>query len=81
MLSTPAEVDAWLTEAGWYPGRDVGNDAIGAIAAVVERYRAYGVEIDPSAAALAFIREHAFLRAVIDAAPENFAVFAPRLVF
>ncbi|WP_404949367.1 SUKH-3 domain-containing protein [Streptomyces sp. ARC14] len=81
MLSTPAEVDAWLTEAGWYPGRDVGNDAIGAIAAVVERYRAYGIDIEPSAAALAFIREHAFLLAVIDTAPENFAIFTPRLAF
>ncbi|MFD3415896.1 SUKH-3 domain-containing protein [Streptomyces cyaneofuscatus] len=73
MLSTHAEVDAWLTEAGWYPGRDVGDEAVDAVAAVLERYRAYGVDIEPSVAALTFIREHAFLRAVIDTAPENFA--------
>ncbi len=81
MLSTPEEVDAWLTEAGWYAGRDVRDESTGAVAAVVGRYRAYGVDIEPSAAALAFIREHAFLRAVIDTAPENFAVFTPHLVF
>lgn len=81
MLSTPDEVEAWLTEAGWYAGRDVGSEAADAIAAVVERYRAYGVDIEPSAPARAFIREHAFLRAVIDTAPENFAIFTPHLVF
>ncbi|MEV8389787.1 MULTISPECIES: SUKH-3 domain-containing protein [unclassified Streptomyces] len=81
ILSTAEEVDAWLTEAGWHPGRDVGEEASEAIAAVVERYRSYGVDIEPSAPALAFIREHAFLRAVIDTAPENFAIFTPHLVF
>ncbi|MET7869087.1 SUKH-3 domain-containing protein [Streptomyces cyaneofuscatus] len=81
ILSTPDEVDAWLTEAGWYSGRDVGSEAADVIAAVVERYRAYGVDIEPSAAAQAFIREHAFLRVVIDTAPENFAIFTPHLVF
>ncbi|MEV6421353.1 SUKH-3 domain-containing protein [Streptomyces sp. NPDC051662] len=79
--STAEEVDAWLTEAGWHPGRDAGEDACAAIAAVIERYRSYGVEIEPSAPAVAFIREHAFLRAVIDTAPENYAIFTPRLVF
>ncbi|MEU7277318.1 SUKH-3 domain-containing protein [Streptomyces sp. NPDC045431] len=81
ILSTPQEVDAWLREAGWHPGRDVGEQAAEAIATVVERYRTYGVDIQPSMPALAFIREHAFLRAVIDTAPENRVVFTPHLVF
>lgn len=82
ILSTAEEVDRWLAEAGWHPGRDVGEGAsTDAIAAVVERYRTYDVGIEPSAPALAFIREHAFLRAVIDTAPENFAIFTPHLVF
>ncbi|MFD9543094.1 SUKH-3 domain-containing protein [Streptomyces sp. NPDC060022] len=82
ILSTVEEVDAWLAEAGWHPGRDVGEEAsTDAITTVVERYRVYGVGIEPSAPALAFIREHAFLRAVIDTAPENFAIFTPHLVF
>ncbi|MER8070164.1 SUKH-3 domain-containing protein [Streptomyces sp. NPDC094034] len=81
ILSTAEEVDAWLTEAGWHPERDVGEEASEAVAAVVERYRSYGVDIEPSPSALAFIREHAFLRAVIDTAPENFAIFTPHLVF
>ncbi|MFD7286726.1 SUKH-3 domain-containing protein [Streptomyces sp. NPDC059863] len=81
VLSTAAEVDVWLAEAGWHPGRDVGEEARDAVAAVIERYRSYGVAVEPSAPALAFIREHAFLRAVIDTAPENFAIFTPRLVF
>ena len=82
VLSTVEEVDGWLTRGGWYPGRDVGEEAsTEAIAAVVERYWAYGVEIEPPAPALAFIREHAFLRAVIDTAPENFAIFTPHIVF
>ncbi|MEU1211445.1 SUKH-3 domain-containing protein [Streptomyces sp. NPDC005791] len=81
ILSTAEEVDAWLSEAGWYPGRDVEDEASDAVSAVVERYRSYGVEIEPSAPALAFSREHALLRAVIDTAPENFVVFTPHLVF
>lgn len=81
ILSTAEEVDAWLSEAGWHPGRNVGDEASEAISAVIDRYRSYGVDIEPSAPALAFIREHAFLRAVIDTAPENFAVFTPHLVF
>ncbi|MEU0299294.1 SUKH-3 domain-containing protein [Streptomyces sp. NPDC006175] len=74
-------MDAWLTEAGWYPGRNVGEEADRAITAAVERYRSYGVEISPSGPALAFVQEHAFLRAVIDTAPENLAIFTPHLVF
>ncbi|MCQ0024082.1 SUKH-3 domain-containing protein [Streptomyces somaliensis DSM 40738] len=81
ILSSAEEVDAWLAKAGWYPGRDVGEEAAEAVMTVVERYRSYGVEIEPSAPALAFVREHAFLRAVIDTAPENIAVFTPHLVF
>ncbi|MFI9018114.1 SUKH-3 domain-containing protein [Streptomyces griseus] len=81
ILSTVEEVDAWLTEAGWYPGRDAAQEAAEAVATVTDRYRAYGVEIEPSAAALSFIREHVSLRAVIDTAPENFAIFTPHLVF
>ncbi|MFG2759106.1 SUKH-3 domain-containing protein [Streptomyces wuyuanensis] len=81
ILYSAEEVDEWLAGAGWEPGRDVGEKASEAIAAVVERYRSYGVDIEPSPPALAFIKEHAFLRAVIDTAPENFAVFTPHLVF
>ncbi|MFJ9113235.1 SUKH-3 domain-containing protein [Streptomyces sp. NPDC102283] len=81
LLSTAEEVDAWLTEAGWYPGRDAAREAAEAVATVTGRYRAYGVDIEPSAAALAFIREHVSLRAVIDTAPENVAVLTPHLVF
>ncbi|MGW8986854.1 SUKH-3 domain-containing protein [Streptomyces parvus] len=75
------EVDAWLAEAGWSPGRDAEREAAQAVATVADRYRAYGVDIEPSAAALAFVREHVSLRAVIDTAPENFVVFTPHLVF
>ncbi|MFJ9318458.1 SUKH-3 domain-containing protein [Streptomyces globisporus] len=81
MLSTVEEVDAWPAEAGWYPGRDAGREAAQAVAMVADRYRAYGVDIEPTAAALAFVHEHVSLRAVIDTAPENFAVFTPHLVF
>ncbi len=81
ILSTPEEVDAWLAEAGWYPGRGAEKEAAEAVATVIGRYRAYGVDIEPSAAALAFVREHVSLQAVIDTAPENFAVFTPHLVF
>ncbi|MFJ1590033.1 SUKH-3 domain-containing protein [Kitasatospora albolonga] len=80
-LRTAEEVDAWLAEAGWYPGRDAEEEAAEAVATVIGRYRAYGVDIAPSAVALAFIREHVSLRAVIDTAPENFAIFTPHLVF
>ncbi|MFD3999138.1 SUKH-3 domain-containing protein [Streptomyces rubiginosohelvolus] len=81
ILSTPEGVDAWLAEAGWYPGRGAEKEAAEAVATVIGRYRAYGVDIEPSAAALAFVREHVSLQAVIDTAPENFAVFTPHLVF
>ncbi|MGW8487495.1 SUKH-3 domain-containing protein [Streptomyces sp. NPDC055886] len=78
ILSTVEEVDAWLAEAGWYPGRDAEKAAAEAVATVIGRYRAYGVDIEPPAAALAFVREHVSLQAVIDTAPENFAVLSGR---
>ncbi|MFF8984392.1 SUKH-3 domain-containing protein [Streptomyces globisporus] len=40
ILSTVEEVDAWLAEAGWYPGRDAGREAAQAVAIVADRYRA-----------------------------------------
>ncbi|MGW0603789.1 SUKH-3 domain-containing protein [Streptomyces sp. NPDC002640] len=75
-------MDAWLTEAGWHPGRDVGKAAAAeAVDAVIQQYGNYGVDIEPSGPALAFIREHAFLKAVMDTQPENYAVFTPSLVY
>ncbi|MYY12373.1 hypothetical protein GT204_26580 [Streptomyces sp. SID4919] len=81
-LTTPAAIDAWLTEGGWHPGRDVGEDAASeAIAAVVETYRTEGVDIAPSAPAVTFIREHAFVKVLKQADPDDYVEFKPILAF
>ncbi|MFE0424998.1 SUKH-3 domain-containing protein [Streptomyces sp. NPDC058953] len=80
ILKTVEEVDAWLTGAGWHPGRDVGDAAVAeAVDKVVGQYRAQGLDIAPSAPALAFIREYLGLKALIGTGPEEFAVFTPWL--
>ncbi|MEU3600305.1 SUKH-3 domain-containing protein [Streptomyces sp. NPDC006798] len=80
ILKTVEEVDAWLTGAGWHPGRDVGDQAVAeAVTKVVDQYRAQGLELTPSAPALAFLREYLDLKALIGTEPEEFAVFTPWL--
>ncbi|MDX3850285.1 SUKH-3 domain-containing protein [Streptomyces sp. AK02-01A] len=81
ILSTPEEVDAWLAESGWHPGRDIGDQAQELMRTVMERYQAYGVRLEPTDTATAFVREHGLLRPLIDDAPENIAVLTPHLVF
>ncbi|MFI6524125.1 SUKH-3 domain-containing protein [Streptomyces uncialis] len=84
-LTTPEEIDGWLAEGGWHPGRDIGAQAASeAIAAVVEAYRkdgTDGVDIAPSSPAVAFIREHAFIKVLKQADPDDYAEFGPVLAF
>ncbi|MGW1143750.1 SUKH-3 domain-containing protein [Streptomyces sp. NPDC002454] len=81
-LTTPAEIDAWLAEGGWHSGRDIGEQAAReAMEAVIDDYRAEGVDIAPSAAAVAFVREHAFIKVLKQANPDDYADFTPILAF
>ncbi|WP_426366829.1 SUKH-3 domain-containing protein [Streptomyces sp. E-08] len=77
----PADVDAWFAEGGWYPGRNVAEQAAAFVAEVVEETRRYGHPVEPFAAATAFLAEHAGVRLTIDARREEYLYFKPVIVW
>ncbi|MFJ6579411.1 SUKH-3 domain-containing protein [Streptomyces sp. NPDC091368] len=78
---TPADIDAWFAEGGWYPGRDVAGRAAVFVAEVVEETRRYGHPVEPFAAATDFLAEHAGVRLTIDARREEYLRFEPVVVW
>ncbi|MFE2013478.1 SUKH-3 domain-containing protein [Streptomyces sp. NPDC059491] len=77
----PADVDAWFGEHGWYPGRNVAEQAAAFVAEVVEESRNDGFPVEPFAAAMDFLAEHAGLRLTVDARREEYLHFTPALVW
>ncbi|MFF0478173.1 SUKH-3 domain-containing protein [Streptomyces sp. NPDC004284] len=77
----PADVDAWFAEHGWFPGRNVAEQAAARMAEVVEETRNDGFPVEPFAAATAFLTEHEGLRLTIDARREEYLHFTPRVVW
>ncbi|MFE5597237.1 SUKH-3 domain-containing protein [Streptomyces sp. NPDC056549] len=78
---TPADVDAWFTEGGWYPGRNVAAQAAAFVAEAVEESHRSGHPVEPFAAATAFLAEHAGVRLTIDARREEYLYFEPVIVW
>ncbi|GAA2303287.1 SUKH-3 domain-containing protein [Streptomyces kunmingensis] len=81
VLKTPEEVDAWLSNAGWYPGRRCADLAAAEVASVLQDFLDDGgslVVIDP---ALDFLREHVGLVAPRHASTDDRVEFNPRLMY
>ncbi|MET9675848.1 SUKH-3 domain-containing protein [Streptomyces sp. NPDC006482] len=80
-LNTPADVDAWFGEFGWFPGRNVADRIPAIVAEITEECRSEGFPLEPFAAATDFLTEHAGLRVTIDARRKEYLEFLPALVW
>ncbi|MFG3042099.1 SUKH-3 domain-containing protein [Streptomyces sp. NPDC048330] len=74
---SPADVDAWFGEHGWYPGRNVAEQAAAFVAEVVEESRRSGHPVEPFAAATEFLTEHAGLRVTHEVRRQEHLHFTP----
>lgn len=79
-MNTPEDVDAWFREHGWFPGRDVAEQAAAFVAEVVEETRNAGFPVEPFTAATEFLAEHAGLRLTLDARRGDHLHFEPVIV-
>ncbi|WP_330331889.1 SUKH-3 domain-containing protein [Streptomyces sp. NBC_00536] len=75
------EVEAWLTEVGWYPGRDIGDQVPELLRVVTDKYAAEGFPIDPIQAAVEFLREYGLLQLTIPGEPTAILVFTPHWIY
>ncbi|MFB9396647.1 SUKH-3 domain-containing protein [Streptomyces echinatus] len=64
-------MDAWLTKAGWHPGRRCDGIAAAEAESAVESFRNDGGSLDVIAPALDFLREHVGLVAPLHTSPED----------
>ncbi|ALO11642.1 hypothetical protein AQF52_6049 [Streptomyces venezuelae] len=80
-LNTPADVDAWFGEYGWFPGRNVADQVPAIVAEITEECRSEGFPLESFAAATDFLTEHAGLQVTIDVPRKEYLEFAPALVW
>ncbi|MFD7028271.1 SUKH-3 domain-containing protein [Streptomyces sp. NPDC059917] len=78
---TPAEVEAALTEVGWHPGRDIGDEVPALLRVVTEKYAAEGFPLEPIPTAVAFLREYGLLKLTIPGEPTATLVLAPHWIY
>ncbi|CAM5387733.1 SUKH-3 domain-containing protein [Streptomyces narbonensis] len=76
-LKVPADVDAWFTENGWFPGRNAAEQASAFVAEVVEESRKRGFPVEPLPTATAFLAEHAGLRVMHNVERDWYIAFTP----
>ncbi|MFD7960545.1 SUKH-3 domain-containing protein [Streptomyces zaomyceticus] len=76
-LRTPADVDAWFAEYGWYPGRNAAEQASAFVAEAVEESRKRGFPVQPFPAATDFLTEHAGLRVMHDVRRDDYIDLTP----
>ncbi|MFI6876645.1 SUKH-3 domain-containing protein [Streptomyces sp. NPDC050400] len=81
VLKSPEAVDAWLSDAGWHPGRRCDDLAAAEVASVLEDFRADGGRLEAIEPALAFLREHVGLVAPRHASTDDRVEFNPRLMY
>ncbi|MEU6847117.1 SUKH-3 domain-containing protein [Streptomyces sp. NPDC046716] len=81
VLKSPVEVDAWLTDAGWYPGRRCDELAAAEIADAQEAFREDGSSLDIIPPALDFLREHIGLVAPLNSSNDDKVEFFPFLTY
>ncbi|MFE2555943.1 SUKH-3 domain-containing protein [Streptomyces sp. NPDC059352] len=78
---TGDEVEAALTEAGWSPGRDIGERLPGLLRFVTERFADEGHPVEPFRAARDFVREFGGLRLVIPGTPPDAIGLTPHWIY
>ncbi|MFF9676782.1 SUKH-3 domain-containing protein [Streptomyces eurythermus] len=81
VLHSPEAVDAWLSSAGWYPGRRCDELAAAEVASILQDFRGDGGSLDVIAPAFAFLREHVGLVATRHASTGDRVEFYPRLMY
>jgi hypothetical protein len=62
----PDEVDDWMSEYGWFPGRNIGERALRLVSTVRQQYAEEGLQLASVPSAEAFIRSYGGLRVLID---------------
>lgn len=60
--SSAGELEVWLAEHGWSPGRDIGDRADALIAARIEDFRSQGQELASLSTARSFLHSYGLLR-------------------
>ncbi|MGW4855162.1 SUKH-3 domain-containing protein [Streptomyces sp. NPDC004288] len=78
---TRDEVEAVLTEAGWFPGRDLGARLPGMLAFVADRFAEEGHPVEAFPAAADFVREFGGLRLVIPGTPPDAVGLTPHWIY
>lgn len=78
---TGDEVEAALTEAGWSPGRDIGDRLTGLLRFVTERFAEEGHPVEPFRAARDFVREFGGLRLVVPGTPPDAIGLTPHWIY
>ncbi|EFF91632.1 conserved hypothetical protein [Streptomyces sp. e14] len=81
VLKSPEEVDAWLANAGWHPGRRCDDLAATEIEDARASFRNDGGSLDVIQPAVEFLREHIGLVAPLHDSPEDVVMFFPRLMY
>nr|WP_237538961.1 MULTISPECIES: SUKH-3 domain-containing protein [unclassified Streptomyces] len=80
-MNSPEAVDAWLANAGWYPGRRCDDLAAAEAESAQVSFRNDGGVLDVIQPALDFLREHVGLVAPLHDSPEDTVMFLPRLMY
>jgi hypothetical protein len=78
---TADQVQAALTGAGWFRGRDIGERLPGLLRVVTERFADEGHPVEPFRAAEAFVREFGGLRLVVPGHPPDAVGFTPHWIY
>ncbi|MFJ7206947.1 SUKH-3 domain-containing protein [Streptomyces sp. NPDC098789] len=78
---TPAEVEAALTEAGWYRGRNVSGRVPELLRVVTDKYATEGFTTEPIPTAVEFLQEYGLLRLTVPGEPAETVVFTPHWVY
>ncbi|WP_223206125.1 SUKH-3 domain-containing protein [Streptomyces xanthii] len=82
LLQSPEAVDAWLTRAGWHPGRRCDDLAAAAVASTIEEFGLDGGGVlEVNEPALRFVREHIGLETRLGANPRHIVSFSPLLTY
>ncbi|GAB7031260.1 SUKH-3 domain-containing protein [Streptomyces sp. NPDC021749] len=71
------DVRSWLVEHGWFPGRDIGEEADRLISERIRDFADQGVIIAPPLCAMAFVREYGKLELPYPRSPHIKMVVTP----
>ncbi|MBZ4322191.1 SUKH-3 domain-containing protein [Streptomyces huiliensis] len=78
---SPAEIEAWLGENGWFPERDIGRDADDAIAGREANLRDQGYPMTAPEVVRAFLHSYGLLELPYPNDPELILCLNPELAY